>query len=413
MSLDLENALAELAYSVHDDALAERMNGRVYRMVAQVRRRRAARQTATGVASIGAAAAVVVGGMQLAGQGDGSSPIGTQEPTEPTTSGAPAPRPADWPVCGDPAPAATTAADLQLLPLDGTPERLSVAYGNPVPVPFVLANLKSMSVSAYSPAQIAVVQDGVVVGTTEADPVALGLAPGADATQPEVVITSCGGDTPLGDGDYTVVAGLGLLLADGRTATVVSPPVAFAITGESDGVLGTDAEREAALADLLASAARSTTDFPVCGSAVPPDEPTPITPTLTLEEREYMPGEAFSVPVAVQAGPDLPGTAQGTANHPVIVLARDGVVVASPLATQEAIPIDLDADGTAVIPAAAELALCSLPGSDAGNGILPAGTYQAYAVFTLAISAPSADGRSEVPWEPVVARSGPVDLVLR
>ncbi|HEY3436218.1 MAG TPA: hypothetical protein VGK35_00905, partial [Actinotalea sp.] len=66
MTVDLEQSLAELAGSVHDDGTADRMNGQVRSMVTRIRRRRATRHAVTGAVGVGAAAAVTFGGLQLA-----------------------------------------------------------------------------------------------------------------------------------------------------------------------------------------------------------------------------------------------------------------------------------------------------------------------------------------------------------
>lgn len=79
MNVDLEQSLDRLARSVGDAVAAERLGGQVHRMVARIRRRRAARRTATGVVGVGAAAAVVVGGVQYLGRESAPQP-----PAEPT-----------------------------------------------------------------------------------------------------------------------------------------------------------------------------------------------------------------------------------------------------------------------------------------------------------------------------------------
>src|SRR5690606_27336785 len=79
MNVDLEQSLDRLARSVGDAVAAERLGGQVHRMVARIRRRRAARRTATGVVGVGAAAAVGVGGVQYLGRESAPQP-----PAEPT-----------------------------------------------------------------------------------------------------------------------------------------------------------------------------------------------------------------------------------------------------------------------------------------------------------------------------------------
>lgn len=396
MSLDLERALTDMAGSVHDDELAERMNGRVYRMVAQVRRRRVARTTATGAVGVGAAAALAVGAVHLAERDEGPAPVAS-EGTETA-----------WPGCGDPVPAATEAQDLVLAAqVPGT-----VSYGEPVPLVLTLTDAMSMSVDDYSDVDVAVAQDGVVVATARVDPVAFGLTLGTDATESAVTVTACGGDTPLGDGDYTLVAGVRLGLGDGTSRSAISAAAPFAISGETAGIFGDPAAREAGLADLLAGAARSTADFPTCGSAVPPDADAPVTIELALTDTAYYPGSAFSAPVAVHPTSELPTGARLTADDPVLVLTRDGVVVGRAAPGDQSLPIDLAADGNGLVAAAAELTLCSLPGADAPETALPTGKYQAYAAFTLTVDDPALDAKQGGPWEPVVVRSAPLEITL-
>ncbi len=410
MSLDLEHALRDMARSVHDDDLAERMNGQVYRMVAQVRRRRAARTTATGVVGLSAAAAVVVGGAHLAeGDGDRTAPVATDAPD------------AAWPACGDPAPAATEAQDLVLAAqIPG-----AAPYGDPVPLRLNLTNLMSMSVTSYSDVNVAVAQDGVVVGTAQVAPVAFGLTPGTDATETGVAVTACGGDSPLGDGDYTLVAGVRLDLADGTTRAAISAAAPFTIsvadegkgdaadTAAQDPAAHDPAARAAMLTDLLDNAARSAADFPVCGSAVPPDADAPVALELALPDSAYDAGATFSTPVTVRATTALSADARLTADEPVVVLTRDGVVVGRAAPGGDAPEIALGADGAGAVDAVAQFALCSLPGADAAAASLPVGDYQAYAAFTLTVDDPALDIKQSAPWEPVVVRSAPVEVTLR
>jgi len=122
MNVDLETSLDQLARSVHDDAVAERMTGQVHQMVAQIRRRRAARYTASGLVSMGTVAAVAVVGVQLAGRNATPGPVATQPDATAVA----------WPGCGDAAPAAPVADETQMY-LEGSagPE---VVAGDDVPV---------------------------------------------------------------------------------------------------------------------------------------------------------------------------------------------------------------------------------------------------------------------------------------
>lgn len=393
MSIDLERSLDELARSVHDDALADRLNGQVYRMVAQIKRRRAARYTGTSVIGMSAAAAVVVGGLQLA-ERDGTAPVATE-----------APDPGPAPTCGDPGPAATEAADLVL----EAQVAEAVPYGSPLPLQLFLFNVLSMSVNGYSQVAISVVQDGVVVGTAEADPVMFGLTDGVDPAVSELAVTACGGDTPLGDGDYTLVATVHLDLADGTTRTAVSEPVSFTIAGDPLRS-GDENAAQQALDEVLAAAETTTESFGTCGSLVETTAVPPLALDLALDARTYAAGESFTTQVGVRATDTTPSGVLLTANAPQVVLTRDDVVVARGSVGDDAVPIDLGADGTTTLEMPAGFFLCSLPGADAPEVPLPAGTYEAYATFTLTVDDPTAD--DEVPWEPVVVRSEPVDVTI-
>ena len=397
MSIDLERSLDELARSVHDDALAERMNGQVYRMVSQIKRRRAARYTGTSVIGMSAAAAVVVGGVQLADRGEGSRPVATQPPS-----------PAPTEACDGPAPTPTDTPDLVLQAT--VPD--TVAYGEPVQLQLFLVNVLSMSVAGYPPVDVAVLQDGVVVGTAQLDPVAFGLTDGVDPSQSEVTVTPCVGDSPLLPGEYALVATARLDLSDGTTRTAVSDAVPFRITGSDQTPLDQQTAGLDAVDEIVATADERADEFGVCGSVVPPETDAPVALTLTLEDRVYAAGEAFAAPVTVVASDAVPEDAQLTANHPQIVLTRGGVVVGG-AATEDALPIELGPDGTGTLRAPAAVLICSLPGADAPSETpLPAGTYQAYATFTLTVAEPALDGVEPVPWEPVVVRSRPVDITI-
>ena len=92
MRIDLERALADVAATVDDDVTAERMSGQVRHMVARVRRRRAVRHTAQGVASVGVVAVIGVAAPDLTVKeigGPGEEPDGSTYPytavSEPVT----------------------------------------------------------------------------------------------------------------------------------------------------------------------------------------------------------------------------------------------------------------------------------------------------------------------------------------
>lgn len=398
MSIDLERSLDELARSVHDVALAERMNGQVYRMVAQIKRRRAARYTGTSVIGMSAAAAVMVGGMQLAQPDDRVAPPATDGPDS------------AWPGCGatsvpDPsdAPDATFVLTGQAGPV--------VPYGEDVPVGLTLMSANAQTFTVGSTVQLLVLADGVVVGTAERDAAELGVDDGVDpAVGAAVAVVACAGDTPLNGGDYQMVATVTVTLNDGTVRAVVSDPLPFAI---GPNPLEVDAAGQAAVADIVDSAGERADEFGVCGSVVPPAVDAPVTLELVLEERVYAADEPVSPALLFRATDALPDGAQLSANHPTVVLTRDDVIVATLPMGDDPVPLTLGPDATGVVPATGSFSLCSLPGADAPSETpLPAGTYQAYAVTTLEVHETALDGSQLVPWEPVLVRSEPVDFTL-
>lgn len=246
MTIDLESSLDQLARSVHDDEVAARMNGQVHRMVAQIRRRRAARYTATGVVSVGAVAAVAVAALQLA---DPDAPT----PVAPATEDSDGDFSYDVTglegryVCGEVAPEPPEAPDDALV-LEGRVGP-AVAYGDPVPLELTLINMLSMSVASSSLVDVVVLSDGVVVGTSSVDPLALGLIPGTDpAGESAATIVACGGDTPLDGGEYQMVASITLGLSDGTSRTVATEPMPFTISANPLDAITEDAAEQGSTA---------------------------------------------------------------------------------------------------------------------------------------------------------------------
>src|SRR5690606_7700146 len=130
MRIDLEQALTDIAASVEDDVVAERLGGRVHHMVTRVRRRRAARHAMQGAVGVGTAAAVAVVGVNVAGTGTGTDSAAPTTSPGPTQDVVPASRPL---ACGQAAPEPTTPAVARGLELELTaPSR--VAAGDQVTV---------------------------------------------------------------------------------------------------------------------------------------------------------------------------------------------------------------------------------------------------------------------------------------
>ena len=260
MTIDLQDALGALARSVQDDGTPERVTGQVRSMVTRIRRRRAVRQAATGAVSMGAAAAVAFGGIQLAGR-DGRGVAGPVGPTgatavssdEALACGADAPDvtvPADGPAAGwrldgevqsEVVPGGTVQLDVRLADQDGG----LVTWGQATP--------QTLTVAA--------VQDGRVVSST-----LIGFADGTPGGSPtdyvifssDLAQATC--DSPggvLAPGEYSIIAAETLLAADdgsGAPVRVMGGPWPFTVvdtlagTTTDDPTAEADADRELAVA---------------------------------------------------------------------------------------------------------------------------------------------------------------------
>ena len=293
MNVDLETSLDQLARSVHDDAVAERMTGQVHQMVAQIRRRRAARYTATGLVSMGTVAAVAVAGVQLAGRNATPGPVATQ-PDTPAVA---------WPGCGEAAPEVpAVTADTPAGPYVEGSAGPEVVAGDPVPVTlrFVNDGAGAVSLDAATRTPFAVVADGLVVATA-------GLAGYVDVIEPggnrktsgTIDLVACGGDTPLDPGDYQVFAAVTLMLADGPH-DLVAGPWPFTITEAPAPTTDPAADPTEQLNAILAAAPSVTDPFPACGSVVPSGDDPVLALDLALGERTYTPGETVTTVATVR-----------------------------------------------------------------------------------------------------------------
>lgn len=278
MTLDLRHALDDLARTVHDDAVTDRMTGQVHHMVTRVRRRRAARRTALGAVGAGAAAAVVVGGVQVAERlRPERVPVATAGPQEPTPSATgsatPTPEPTTTPPVlarpeADAALAALLAApsgefpacgsevaldDAAPLALDPLQLPTTVRPGEDLSGPVTLRTTDGRSVignASGAGATVVLVRDGVVVGRPyrdAEDTTLVDLGPQDGVEQPGAgAATLCTGTEtpglPLPEGEYTAYAVLEVLLkevttADGEASAVteltraVSPGLAVRVEG--------------------------------------------------------------------------------------------------------------------------------------------------------------------------------------
>ena len=409
MSINLEDSLAQLARSVHDDGVSERMAGQVQQMVAQIRRRRAARHTATGLVSMGAVAAVAVVGVQLAGQAAAPVPPATQEPVPPD-------RPTSAAECGEPAPEVPalpeTPTDLFLRGSAG-PE---AGFGEPVPVILNWTNDSAQTVS-YSAVtiQLMVVRDAVVVGTASKSTVGdVDRPPGSGAGFADAVtVVACGGNTPLDPGEYQMFGAVTLTLTDGAR-DLVAGPWPFTITEAGAPTTDPAADPTEQLNAILAAAPSVTDPFPACGSVVPSGDDPVLALDLALGERVYTPGETVETVGTVRTTSGRTVIANAPTAGALIVLTRDGVVVGRGYSnTGEVDILDLAADQTVEVAATGQLSLCSIPQTDAAQDGLPAGMYQAYAVMEVMLKeVTESDGGAYSITELIAARSNPVDITI-
>jgi len=383
MNVDLETSLDQLARSVHDDAVAERMTGQVHQMVAQIRRRRAARYTASGLVSMGTVAAVAVVGVQLAGRNATPGPVATQPDATAVA----------WPGCGDAAPAAPVADETQMY-LEGSagPE---VVAGDDVPVTVRLVNggTETLSWASAAPIELAVVSNGLVVATASVPGNSGEFGPGDrwQSADP-VTLVACGGDTPLDPGEYKMFAAVTLTLADGPR-DLVAGPWPFTIT-----------EAPASAAD----------PFPACGSVVPSGDDPVLALDLALGEGVYASGGTLETVATVRTTNGRTVIGNAPIAGALIVLAKDGVVVGrGDSATGDVDILDLAAYQTVQVAATGQLSLCSIPQTGAVRDGLPAGTYQAYAVMEVMLKeVTEARGEATSVTELVAVRSNPVDVTI-
>jgi len=404
MNVNLETSLDQLARSVHDDAVVERMTGQVHRMVSQIRRRRAARYTASGLVSMGTVAAVAVVGVQLAGRNATPGPVATQ-PDAPSVAG---------PGCGDAGPAAPVADETQMY-LEGSagPE---VVAGNDVPVTVRLVNggTETLSWASAAPIELAVVSNGLVVATASVPGNSGEFRPGDrwQSADP-VTLVACGGDTPLDPGEYQMFGAVTLTLADGPR-DLVAGPWPFTITEAPSPTTDSATDPTEQLNAILAAAPSVIDPFPACGSAVPSGDDPVLALDLALGERVYTPGETVTTVATVRTTAGRAVIANAPTAGALIVMTRDGVVVGRGYSNPGEVDIlDLAADETAEVAATAQLSLCSIPQTDAAQDGPPAGMYQAYAVMEVMLKEVTDAGSGAYSiTELIAARSNPVDITV-
>lgn len=404
MKIDLESALTDLARSVHDDGVTDRMNGQVRHMVGRIRRRRAARYSATGVVGIGAVAAVAVGGLHLAARSPAPAPPAATDPTPSTTTGFGECRSA----ITDPNAGADPA-----IGLDATVSEVDVTEDTPRALVGVSFTGSTESLVTLGDVRMVVAQDGVVVGPLADLTFIYQSFPPSYSFDQRLV--SCEDGAPLPDGSYEIYA-LQELVTDGDPGltevrggpwplTITEAPSDKAASGEASTA-------EEALADTLARSPVAD-PFPACGSGVPAQTDPPVVIDLTLGERIYAPGEAFTTEVTLRSTAGRTVLANAPTPLASIVITRDGVVVGH--AFREPVDTDLIAvatDEPLTVPADAHLSVCRIGSVDYPPYDLPPGTYQAYAVAEMWLKEIQTSDDAYSLNELFAAMSNPVNITI-
>jgi hypothetical protein len=427
MTIDLESSLDQLAQSVHDDAVAARMNGQVHRMVTQIRRRRAARYTATGVVSVGAVAAVAVGALRLADPG-------AREPVAPATEGNETEdRDGDLTydvtgldsrfVCGVAAPEPTNLVEpgLRLIPEIVEDAAQPGANLTMFDVTVLNGTTADVDLQLAETVVVAALHDGVVVAITSNDhdvATSASLGPDTGATvSAGLYLTGCATTAfePLPPGDYELVAALSVEdLTHGTVVPLVSGPLPFTLeAGDS------------AVAEILAQAGLTgitpDTTAGTCGTIVGPSagvgSDPPLELTLDLESGTgltYRPGSVILADVTVATRRSRSVIGNAATVGALIVLTRNGVVVGrGQWDPPDVDVIDLGPDDTVTISGSGQVLLCSLPGADAPTVDLPSGVYQAYAVLDVTLKeVTESGGESRSVTETVTVVSQPVEVIV-
>lgn len=378
MSIDLERSLAELARSVPDPALPARMAGWLPGMVTRIRRRRLARQAATGFAVVGVLAGVVLVGAELVG--DGTQPVPPATPHQDYYCGGPvtAPEAADGPALAAEVPATADVGDaLDIRTTVGADSGLR---------------------EADEPPALVLARDGVMVaGPAELVAVAESFPP---QFQFRLDLSACDTGEPLAPGAYQVVGSQWVTGSDGVRRQIFGGPWPVVVGGQTSA--------DQAVADLIAGAPGAE-PFPACGSVVTAEDDPPLAIDLGIYDRVYTPGQEWSTQVSVRttAGRRVLGNAP--ADGAVIVLTRDGVVVGrgeSP--PGDADFLDLGPDDVRELLARAVNSVCGASDLD-----LPPGDYQAYAVLEVFVmEVQEADGNAYEPSRRVVVISNPMAITI-
>lgn len=422
MTIDLEQSLARLAQSVHDDGAAERMSGQVRTLVGRIRRRRAARYTANGVVGVAAAGAVVVGGTQLAGVRETAPPPAVQPVGDGFTR------------CGalatDPNPEMSWVVSLRLwtgaADSEGRPDSL--------PVGVSLEGQTSEVVAVHGEPRVVVTRDDVVVSVPAV--IESATAAGADAAMPsswslQQSFASCDPGTfgePLPGGSYELAALQTVEFGEGGPVDLFTSiplsleepapdPTAEPSEGPTDPEADAEGDRDLAQAQATLEAhlaAPSSEPFPACRSAVLSRSGDVLALDLALEDRPYARSEQVAGEVTVRTVDGRSVIGQAPTSGARLVLTRGGMVVGGTYSDPEDVDLlGLGPEETATVPLYGAMSLCAEPLTDAAQPGLPPGVYEAYAVMEVMLKeVTDASGEATSRSDLVLAVSQPVMVTV-
>jgi hypothetical protein len=415
MSIDLERSLAQLAESVHDEATTARMSDQVHHMVSRIRRRRAARHTATGVVGVAAAGAVAFGGVQLAGRNATQAPPAeSAEPTDPVVTG--------FGECGstvvDPIPDVTWS--------DGMTASPGPVFQGSGVEPYADVSLSwtgdVTGLEIHDPTMV-VAKDGVVVGRTAEIVNVLESYPPIYNFRQQLM--SCADGSVLAPGDYELYAMEPYTLNGGEPGTLqrlggpwpltVPDPNATEPTSEPTSEPTEPTDSQALLDQILATPAEPGT-FPTCGSSINDldDGLRPITLDMALNRTAFTAGETFSATAELRMSDG--GYAIGNASPLAkLLVLKDGIVVGYQWLDSEDVT-SVDLSGGAVVPfeMRASMNLCGTGEGGTGDLLpLPPGQYKAMAELDLALQELQMPGEDAVSTNELVhVVSGAVDITV-
>jgi len=383
-------------------------------LTARVRRRRAVRSGATGALGALTVAAVAAGAVALTdGRGTTSVPAGTEQPVDDATGMTLE--------CGDVVPEETldpvdqgmTLAALELA-------NPTVVEGEPVDVAVRIVNdgTGTFDWDTAQVLQLAALRDGAVVATATMPLMRGAYSPGSEyRTDAPVTLSPCEPTGHLPAGEYELDAAVVFADADGTEPVGLSiGPVPFTVVAAPD-----DAERaaeaEAALAEVVAAAsARADAAVGACGTRIP-DVTDPYL-GLGIELNPAATGEALYGDAALTVRDGLTVVGDAPLVGVRVVLTVEGVVVGRGAYDDDArTRLRVRADEPLELPAIGDAVLCRLPGDEGPTLPLPAGTYQAYGLYQVAVTEVEQVDGSSVDVAALVTGtrtvvSAPVDVVV-